>query len=204
MRMLALKSDNDGETGIGQMILFIAMILVSAVAAGLFIQTVSDLREQARETGEQTMIDVSTGLTVVSATGDRNQDGTGSPSDYLEEIEIMVKLSAGSKPVDIENVVVVLTTTDSRAELAYASSADASHFSAEEVRDPEETWSATKHVLSTGGLVKITIDPDYAELDMQIGAGEEIEIRMVPLHGSTCIIRKTTPSVFVDRFVNLS
>jgi flagellin FlaB len=201
--MLALSRDGHGETGIGQMILFIAMILVSAVAAGLFIQTMSDLQQQAQETGNQALIDVSTGLSIVTATGDRDENASGDNSDHLERIRLTVELQPGSKPIDMENVVIQLTTESDMTELTYAATVDESHFSAIEIRDPEETWSATEKIISSGALIQVIIDPDYTGLDMLVTAGDTMEIRIIPVHGSPTVLRATTPSVFASRFVDL-
>lgn len=203
MRMLALSRDGHGETGIGQMILFIAMILVSAVAAGLFIQTMSDLQQQAQETGNQALIDVSTGLSIVTATGDRDENASGDNSDHLERIRLTVELQPGSKPIDMENVVIQLTTESDMTELTYGATVDESHFSAIEIRDPEETWSATEKIISSGALIQVIIDPDYTGLDMLVTAGDTMEIRIIPVHGSPTVLRATTPSVFASRFVDL-
>jgi len=201
--MLALRSDSEGDTGIGQMILFIAMILVSAVAAGLFIQTMADLQNQAKNTGENTRIDVASGMRVVTASGDRNEDGTGNHSPYLERILLTVELLPGSRPIDIENVVIFLTTESENARLSFGGSADATHFSASDVRDPEGTWTDTEKIVSSGALVEVILDPDAAGLDMMIGEGDTMEIRIVPVHGSPTLLKCTTPSVFMDRFVEL-
>lgn len=203
MRMLALSRDNHGETGIGQMILFIAMILVSAIAAGLFIQTMSDLQQQAQETGNQAVIDVSSGLSIVTATGDRDENASGDNSDHLERIRLTVELQPGSKPIDMENVVIQLITESDMAELTYGSSPDNTHFSATEIRDPEETWSATEKIISSGALIQVMIDPDYTGLDMMVSASDTMEIKIIPLHGTPTVLRATTPSVFSERFVNL-
>jgi flagellin FlaB len=185
------------------MILFIAMILVSAIAAGLFIQTMSDLQQQAQETGNQAMIDVSTGLSVVTATGDRDENASGDYSDHLERIRLTVELQPGSKPIDMEDVVIQLITEDEMVELTYSSIADATHFSADEIRDPEETWSASKKIISSGALIQVIIDPDYTGLDIQMAAGDTMEIKIIPLRGTSTKLRATTPSAFADRFVDL-
>lgn len=198
-------TDDRGESGIGNMILFIAMILVSALAAGLFIQTMADLQQQAQETGEQTMIDVSSGLNIVTATGDRDPDGDSTLSDNIQRIRLTVELQAGSKPIDMDNLVIQVMSEDVTVELTFGGTtvgdADADEFGANEIRDPESTWDATDHIVSSGALIEIWMDP--SDFSMDIPTSTSMDIRLIPVHGSVCLLRTTTPSTYTTAFIDL-
>ncbi len=66
-----MRNKEEGEFGIGTLIIFIAIIIVAAVAASVIIQTAYLLQQQAEETGDIAMQDVATGFKVITVEGIR-------------------------------------------------------------------------------------------------------------------------------------
>ena len=69
-----MKNNDEGDMGIGTMILFIAMVLVAAVAAALLISTAGELNQQAQETGRLSQQEISSGFIVAETIGQVARD----------------------------------------------------------------------------------------------------------------------------------
>jgi flagellin FlaB len=80
-----LKNDNLAAIGIGAMIVFIALILVAAVAAAVIIQTAEKLQQNAQSTGDDTTDEMSGKVQILNVFV--NSD---------ENFEIYFRLAAGS------------------------------------------------------------------------------------------------------------
>lgn len=86
-----------GEAGIGTLILFIALILVAAIAAGVLIQTSQSLQQKSILVGTASKDQVATGVDVVSIYGE-----DGSSDSTLEYFMIKVRLKPGSSPIILD------------------------------------------------------------------------------------------------------
>jgi flagellin FlaB len=98
-----INEDEEAAVGIGTLIVFIAMILVAAVAASVIIQTAENLQQRAYAVGKQTIRDVSSGLHVIEVTG--YTDVNKSKIQYLA---IAISPRAGSLDIDLNRTLLYL------------------------------------------------------------------------------------------------
>ncbi|WP_238398145.1 archaellin/type IV pilin N-terminal domain-containing protein [Halorussus salinus] len=96
--------------GIGTLIVFIAMVLVAAMAAAVLLNTSGMLAEKAEETSFDSTNRVSNRLMVVSSYGHVTDDVYNSapkatqdimPNESVDTVELTVKLSPGSGTVNL-------------------------------------------------------------------------------------------------------
>jgi len=99
-------TDARGQVGIGTLIVFIAMVLVAAIAAGVLINTAGLLQTQAEATGQETRQQVSDRLQVQSATGEIDANSN------LGNVTLIVTKSPGAGDIQLENVTFQLVTNN--------------------------------------------------------------------------------------------
>jgi len=91
-----IKNDDHGMVGIGTLIVFIAMVLIAAVASSVLITTSETLQSRAKTVGTSTIREVSAGITVESVTGFTNVDKT-----KITHLALTIRPRAGSKDIDL-------------------------------------------------------------------------------------------------------
>jgi flagellin FlaB len=95
-----LDEEERGQVGIGTLIVFIAMVLVAAIAAGVLINTAGFLQTQAEATGEESTSQVSDRLQIVSTSGDIDN------SQEVKNVSFIVATSPGSGAIDLNQTTV--------------------------------------------------------------------------------------------------
>ena len=88
------NTENRGQVGIGTLIVFIAMVLVAAIAAGVLINTAGLLQAQAQQTGQETTAEVSDVLQIGKVVGFE-------AGGELEEVNVTIRLASGSDPINL-------------------------------------------------------------------------------------------------------
>ena len=116
-----LDEEERGQVGIGTLIVFIAMVLVAAIAAGVLINTAGFLQTQAEATGEESTAQVSDRLQVVS------QSGTFDDSlnnGQIVELDFVLAQSPGASNIDLSETSVELIGEDGQETFTLSTTAD--------------------------------------------------------------------------------
>ena len=117
---ISMTKDTRAQVGIGTLIIFIAMVLVAAVAAAVLIQTSGVLQQKAQATGKQATQEVSSNLIIKSIEGVRANNASASTmSSTIDLLKLRVGLNVGSAPVDVNQVVVSITDGTTANNLVY-------------------------------------------------------------------------------------
>ncbi|WP_336037645.1 archaellin/type IV pilin N-terminal domain-containing protein [Halobacterium yunchengense] len=95
-----------GQVGIGTLIVFIAMVLVAAIAAGVLINTAGFLQTKSEATGEEASAQVSNRISVVSATGNVNYANDSTQNGTIDYVNVTVMRAAGADNINLSEATV--------------------------------------------------------------------------------------------------
>ena len=116
------STQNRGQVGIGTLIVFIAMVLVAAIAAGVLIDTAGLLQAQAQQTGEETTAEVSDLVQIQEVIGSDvagsnyfGGNGAGTENGKLNLLNVSVRLASGSDPINMSKASYTISSPEGNA-----------------------------------------------------------------------------------------
>ena len=182
-----LEDVDRGQVGIGTLIVFIALVLVAAVAAGVLINTAGELQSRASDTGDDAQAQVSNQIDVVSATGDTGGGTT------VDTVTLVVKKSPGSDPIDLSETTIEYTSSGASETLGYASGgATTSNFTTNTVGGgPTTVLDDTSE--------RIEIEISTSSIESGLAEGASVELKIVDQSGATTTYGINVPEVLTGR-----
>ncbi|MFC6719370.1 archaellin/type IV pilin N-terminal domain-containing protein [Natrialbaceae archaeon GCM10025810] len=208
-----------GQVGIGTLIVFIAMVLVAAIAAGVLINTAGFLQTQAEATGEESTEQVSDNVQVVNSIGLTNSSDDISNASYFEgdttpdedevaHIELTVQKSAGSGDIDLSKSTIEYSH-DEATTLTYNNSVSddpevngsENSFATEEIRgEGSETLTGDDDRVAIHiPLGEVTDEHTYADADTDqpafIEEGEQVDLTISTPQGSQTSVSLEAPEI---------
>ena len=197
----SLIKDDTAQMGIGTLIIFIAMVLVAAVAAAVLIGTSGVLQQRATETGTEAVSEVASNIEIQSIVGERG----GITTNALTWINVTIKVMAGAEDIDIGQLVCAIQNKTKRTSLikyTTTGNGNSTFFTVSELRDEDGSFNAagtTATVINSGDLVSINLKPS-----MTFGTREQMRIELKPEKGSMVVKEMTCPATYgVKIFITL-
>lgn len=184
-----MKWNKNAEMGVGTLIIFIAMLLVAAVAAGVLLQTAGSLQQKALSTGQAAKGEISTNARVIEVSAVDGSDQS------VENFSMQMKLSPGSEPIKLAEVTLTFNTDNSTTTLQYSGNQTFSTVpgSSSGSFGVEYLINGSNHIdgnLQRGDIVRI-----FFQAPRSIEEDENVRINFVPKIGTATLTEFNTPDV---------
>lgn len=204
----SVDSGRRAQVGIGTLVVFVAMVLVAAIAAGVLLDTAGRFQTKSQRTGGESVASVSDGVRVVSALGtDVTIDHTGGRDRVVvTQLRLLLRTAPGAGPVDTENVTVGYTSTALRPQHRTTTLVSGNPLGPDEGTTPSfHTYATTgEDATVLGGshdVLELTIPLQYHDGNVlrntfQPGAltkGDEATLHVVTASGSKRTVRIRIP-----------
>ena len=190
------KTPSRGMMGIGALVIFIAIIIVAAIAATVLISTGGSLQQKSLITGAQTEEGITSGIEPVNVVASDGSDHS------LETFRILVRLQAGSAGCNLNNTVVTIDTDWGSYSYVYnqtvESDVDSTSTAYYNVYYVQRGTTQMPGYLNRGDVAKFIV---YVQ--PPIGENRFIRMKIIPRVGSYSQIEFNTPDTIVQRSLSM-
>ncbi|ELZ31920.1 archaellin/type IV pilin N-terminal domain-containing protein [Halorubrum distributum] len=191
-----------GQVGIGTLIVFIAMVLVAAIAAGVLINTAGFLQSQAEATGQESTDLVSERIDVTSEVGIVE---SGDNPTNLSEIRVGVAGAAGADQIDLNKTTIQAVGPNGQETLTFnqstfssgATSIPAGTFAVQDASGSYVTPSEA--VLNSTNSFTIILNPELSPFggdNATFSQSDSSSLDIVSPAGATTSVELTAPDLF--------
>lgn len=154
-----LKEQIRAQVGIGTLIVFIAMVLVAAIAAGVLINTAGFLQSKSEATGQQSGEQVTNRLQVLQASGVKTDIDSDYDPETIGGIELMATKAPGAEDITLTGITIQWVDDTGiydlvhENEFGYTSGGSAEvdgAFAHRAVKDEDDSLTGSSPVINTG------------------------------------------------------
>ncbi len=195
------RNREEGSIGIGAMIVFIALILVAAVASTIIIKTAEELQQNAEQTSSDTRKEISGKINIVNAMV--NRSGLDADSN-VDSIVFTAKVAAGAVNLQVQNIDWLLTcgdsagnygfvggnlgtTDDTGAAIVAPKSVNADNMDGSDYGAAEE--------LAAGTVFKFDLNLDGGACDTLAEVGDDLLLKIIVIDGGTTLTELSVDSI---------
>ncbi|AXI25324.1 flagellin [Methanofervidicoccus sp. A16] len=222
--MMRFIKSKKGAIGIGTLIIFIALVLVAAVAAAVIINTAGHLQQKASLVGRESTKQVASGIQVIRVVG-------YAENDNIKGLAIIIGPNIGDS-IDLNSTIVVLSNKDKKMSLVYSGEImhteesgidnifkglveggqentkdgwilkNESKFGVIVLQDEDNSTGSKEHpTINYGDKVVLTVN--VGQIIGGISPRERISGEVIPEYGASGIIEFITPSTYTRKVVYL-
>lgn len=185
------------EMGMGTLIIFIALILVAAIAAAVLISTTSSLQNQALSTGAATTQEVGTSLNVVEIIGE-----DGSQNNSIDGLGSLIRLASGSDAIRFEDTLISLSLDNVSQDYRYNDSLDCIQGELENL-DATHGFGIQYAIEGVSHREGYLVSGDVAEICMgtprSIAEGESFRLGIIPRVGTSANVETSLPTLLLNQ-----
>ncbi|WP_348609381.1 archaellin/type IV pilin N-terminal domain-containing protein [Halobaculum rarum] len=177
-----------GQVGIGTLIVFIAMVLVAAIAAGVLINTAGFLQSKSQETGQQSSKQVSDRVQEVATVGNVN-------GDVIDIVNVTVTQAPGAGEIDIQNATVTWIGPSG----TYQLTSTTQNYSQSPTMTDRFSYVAVKDADGSDNVLNDADDRLNLVFEVNqfatenLAEGDEVTIKINTMAGATTSIRFSVP-----------